>query len=166
MDELVLTSVAVAAFLDTWIVTGFFTYGAAISAAALVAFSNGGSRWEVFLMAISGVLVAEAINVTLSRLGKIDKIINSARIKMEKSERRSSHILIKFTHRNNDAFILQMTKLLIFRFIALTRPINLISFYSENRISLKNVLIVFGISIVWVFFWTVLFDQISSILSG
>jgi len=156
----VLFAVTIAAALDTILFTGYFTYGGAIAAAASVAFLADAGKPEVFIAALLGVLVGEATNWLVTRFGKLDEFIGEKMQGLRANPRYGR--LVSVVPKADDSLISVSGKYLALRFVAISRPMNVILLVGARGNKISDVLaVVFG-SVIWVFFWVVFFDTLVS----
>jgi membrane protein DedA with SNARE-associated domain len=160
MIEGISYSIVIAAFVDTFVLSGYFTYGAAIVAAATLAFTNGMTEQQVFVLASLGVFLAEVFNFISSKLVKTDKWL-APRLSSVKSKPSRFYRLVSIgLHQLDDSFLQSLLKHVLLRFVPITRPINSVLFGSLSSFSLRPFLVILVSSVIWVAFWVLIFGNL------
>jgi len=161
MDSVLVSGVLLAAFLDTFILTGYLTYGGAISVAALAAFANGADRWDVFVYALIGALLAEGMNGLIANTPKVRSQVNDVLDRLRRSQTRMAAVTAALLHTAQDKVHMQLMKICTLRFFAGTRPINIILYSAQGTLTWPRLTLIPLATAIWVLFWTVVFDELT-----
>ncbi len=156
-------AIVFASFFDTFPLSGYFTYGGAISAAALAGFSQGMRFFEVVLLSVLGIIAADLLAVSASRLTRFSVRIQAVVEKRAFQEGGFLSQIFRLQHLSGDGMATRFLKLICMRFLAITRPINAILFFSAHRITFVNVIILFLVNVIWVVFWASVFYRASDL---
>ncbi|WP_146193059.1 hypothetical protein [Maritimibacter sp. 55A14] len=156
----VLLSVGVAAFLDTLFLTGYFTYGGAIVAAATAAYVASMSATSVWVAASAGVFVAESVNMLIASFAKKTRLVSDKIDTLTLTQNKFGRVAQRFLHNQDDSFLASVLKTVVLRFIPLTRPINTLILGTVSGTHPKNFLAVAISTVLWVTFWVILFEKI------
>ncbi len=164
MIESISFSIVLAAFVDTFILSGFFTYGAAIVAAATLAFTSGMSEQQVFFLALAGVVFAEVLNFFSSKLLKADRWLTPRILYLNEKPGRFYYLVSSGLHQRSDNFLHSAIKHTALRFIPISRPINSALFGTFSSFGPKAFLVILVSSATWMAFWVFLFGNLLQLI--
>lgn len=175
----------IAAFADTFFLTGYIFYGSLVATSATAALVAGVDPILVGVASFLGCMLGEAANITASKTSdswreKLDKRAKrrlDARRPQEDSEENGSStwfsgvlsilrfVVAPVTHVQSETWYSTALKVTGRRFLASSRPLNAHFLVQVHSLRRSFAALAFS-SAVWVIFWLYIFDNVADFLGS
>jgi|GEM_PF-6886006 len=140
--------IAVMAFFDTLSVSGYFFYGTGVIAAVSVALFGGHSEQYIFLAVIMGALMGDTVNYTTGRL-----LEHQPKVQERMKKAKTNKLLSSVLYKQGDPFWRKIVLATVFRFVAVTRPVNAVMLGTVSKQTSTDWLALFTAAILWTAAW-------------
>lgn len=152
-----LATIAVMAFLDTLFLTGYFFYGAGITAVTSVAILGDYSFLSILIAICVGAFIGDMVNYAAGRFFSDNPKVQQVIAKTNKVK-----LLSTFMHHHDDTLLRKTFLASLFRLLAVLRPVNAILLAVSTRNSVRNFLALAVAVILWSTAWLLVISGIMS----